>query len=112
MRRRCSRGRDSDSDSARGQHVPARRAGTAPAPRDEPGCAFLPGDAAIVAASRGVTLWELRPSSVHAPPERKKGGDDTVAKPQEGTRQLQERGASLDPSRSPPGTVRHKLEIT
>lgn len=60
----------------------------------------------------GVTLWELRPSSVHAPPERKKGGDDTVAKPQEGTRQLQERGASLDPSRSPPSTVRHKLEIT
>lgn len=59
-----------------------------------------------------VTPWVLCPSSVHAAPERKKGGDDTVAKPQDGTGQLQECGASLAPSRSPPGTVRHKLEIT
>lgn len=79
-RQRCSRGRDSDRDSGsdwdsvRGQHVRARRAGTAPAPRDEPGCAFLPGDAAIVAASWVSPCGNFAPAPFVLPPRGRKEG--------------------------------------
>lgn len=76
------------------------------------GVCVSPGGCRNCRSILGITLRELRPSAVRAPPERKKGADDTVAKPQESIRQLQECGASLHPSRSPPGTVRHKLETT
>lgn len=74
MRRRCSRGRDSDRDSVHGQYDRARRAGTAPAPRDEPGSALLPGNAAIVAASWGSPCGSFAPApSMLSPKEGKEG---------------------------------------
>lgn len=98
MRRRCSRGRD--SDSVHGQHVRASRDSSCSAGRA--------GDAAIVAASWGSPPGCFVPAPSMLPPKGRK----EVAKPQDGTGQLQECGASLAPSRFPPGTVRHELEIT